>query len=260
MELIEKILADVLIKSVPDIHAAISSDLISDKSRKINETPKIRDWIRYYRNSKCIFEETLINLLSGIEINYESLINNFEDLIDRQIENTSKHDAFLIISDHRLQFFMRVITPCLLLYGQFPSIILRKARLGDENSIKKLARIDHSIIHDLRISQYILDLAFRNPTRHKLLIKSLTQDHPRPEIEEIKMSFAALISHFNNIFSDALNKKRMNYTQIRQLFVENAKLHDLEDDIDLPPGDDAFSRRIRRNKTWNELFKVPDKN
>jgi hypothetical protein len=198
--------------------------------------------------------------LSEIEINDALKRNDIEELIDLQIKKTSRDDAFLIISDHKLQFFMRVIVPCLLLHGQFPSIILRKARLGDEDSIKKLARIDHSIVHDLKISQYILDLAFKNPTRHKLLIRSLTQDAPKPDIQEIKMTFAALISHVNDLFSNALHKKRMNYTQIRKLFIDDAKLHGLEDDIDLPPGDDAFSRRIRRNKTWNDLFKVPDKN
>jgi hypothetical protein len=260
MESIEKLFAEVLIKSIPDIHIAISSNLISDKSRKINKIPLIKDWLRYYRNSKLIFETTVIELLSMIEIKDEQQIHSIAAILDNELENISADTALIHISDDKLQFFIRIIVPCLFLYGKFPSTILYKARHGDEESIEQLARIDYSVIHDSKISQYLLTLYFKNPTRHKLLIKSFSYDNKKPEIDEIKIKFAALISHINVLFSKELNKKRISYTQIRQLFIDDAKIHGFDDDIDLPSGDDAFSRRIRRNNIWNELFKIPDKN
>ena len=259
MEIIEKIFAEVLIKSVPDIYVAVSSDLVSSKSRNIRTLPKIDEWLRRYRNSKLIFETTVIGLLSNIK-DADAQVHNFCAFLDQQLKDIPSENIFNDISDHNLQFFIRVIVPCLLSYGQFPSIILRRARRGDEESIERLCRIDHSVIHDRKISQYLLNLSFRNPTRHKLLIRSITYEHKKQSTDEIKMNFAALISHVNKLFSMALHTPPMTYPQIRKLFVDEAKLHGIDDDIDLPSGDDAFSRRIRRNKMWCELFKVPDKN
>lgn len=260
MENIEKIFAKTLIKSASDIHSAVSSNLVSHKSRKIKKIPPLKEWLKYYRSSKLVFEATTIELLSLIKLDYEEDFSDITSLIDKQLDGISADTALDHISDYKLQFFIRIIVPCIILHGQFPSTILRRARNGNEEAIEKLSRIDHSVIHDSRISQYIFALSFRNPTRYKFLIKSLTKDHSKPGHDEIKISLAALISHINSLISSAYNNKKMTYTQIRDLFIDEAKLRGLEDDIDLPPGDDAFSRRIRRNNMWNELFKVPDKN
>jgi len=63
ISLLETIFFDMLIKSVPDIWEAISTHLISDKSRKIKEVPSLQSWLKYYRNSKEIFEHALIEVL-----------------------------------------------------------------------------------------------------------------------------------------------------------------------------------------------------
>ncbi|MDH5524734.1 MAG: hypothetical protein OEY01_12175 [Desulfobulbaceae bacterium] len=48
-------------------------------------------------------------------------------------------------------FYFRIIMPCMLLYGTHPTQLLRKARLGDLESIDILLRLDKSLIGDPKI-------------------------------------------------------------------------------------------------------------
>lgn len=181
-------------------------------------------------------------------------------LFSETYKEVSREEARLFISNPEIQFFSRVIIPCLVLYGKFPSQLLRKARLGDEKAIKQLAQIDFSIIHEKKISKYLHDLSFRNPTQHRLLTRALVRDHPKPKKKDLKLDAAALISLFNAMFCKASKTKKMNAPQLRQIFVDEAKLHGRDDDIDLPQGDEAFYKSIKRNTLWEDLFKLPDKN
>lgn len=181
-------------------------------------------------------------------------------LFSETYKDVSREEARSFISNPEIQFFLRVIIPCLLLYGKFPSQLLRKARLGDEKAIKQLAQIDYSIIHDKKISKYLHDLSFRNPTHHNLLTRALVRDHPKPKKKDLKIDAAALISLFNAMFCQASKTKKMNAPQLRQIFIDEAKLHGRDDDIDLPEGDEAFYKSIKRNTLWEDLFKLPDKN
>jgi len=194
--------------------------------------------------------EDKIKFQSEVADYSKRLKNESDELCNENYDNISRDEARYFISDSVIQFFSRIIIPCLVLYGKFPSQLLRKARLGDEKSIKKLAQIDHSIIHDKKISAYIHNLSFRNPTRHKLLIRILVKDHPKPKMKDLKFDAAALISLFNALFSKALKTKKMTAPQIRQLFVDDPEL----------PVAETFYKSIKRNTMWDDLLKLPDKN
>lgn len=193
--------------------------------------------------------EEKIKFQSEVADYNQRLKQESDALFNENYENVSRDQAISFISESEIQFFLKVIIPCFVLYGKFPSQLLRKARLGDEKSIKQLVQIDHSIIHDKKISQYIHNLSFRNPTRHKLLIRVLVKDHPKPKEKDLKVDAAALISLFNDLFSKVLKTKKMTAPQIRQLFV---------DDTDLPVAE-TFYKSIKRNTMWDDLLKLPDK-
>lgn len=187
------------------------------------------------------------------------LKNESDILFSETYKDVSRDEARLFISRPEIQFFSRVIVPCLALYGKFPSQLLRKARLGDEKSIKQIVRIDYSIINDKKISQYIHNLSFRNPTHHKLLIRAIVKDHQKPKLKDFKTNAAALISMINVLLSKALKTKKMTTPQLRQIFVDSAKSHRQIDDQELPTAETLY-QSIKRNTMWEELFKLPDKN
>lgn len=305
MNLLEFIFSKQLIKLIPDLHQAVATDVIKNKSRNIHEVPSLSCWLECYRCSKAIFNfsifsmlettdnasifqeqfalsilpknikkellENTINEIRGYsdeeKVKFNSEISDYivqfknesDVIFSETYKDVSREEAILFISNPEIQFFSRVIIPCLVLYGKFPSQLLRKARLGDEKAIKQLAQIDYSIIHDKKISKYLHDLAFRNPTRHKLLTRALVRDHPKPKKKDLKIDAAALISLFNAMFSKASKTKKMTAPQLRQIFVDEAKLYGRDDDFDLPEGDEAFYKSIKRNTVWEDLFKLPDK-
>jgi hypothetical protein len=184
-------------------------------------------------------------------VNYVEQFKNESDILFTETyDDVSRDEARDFISEIETQFYFRVIIPCLVLHGKFPSQLLRKARLGNEKFIIQLAQIDYSIVHDKKISKYIHNLSFRNPTRHKLLIRALVRDHPKPKKKDLKIDAAALISLVNSLFCKALKTKKMTAPQIRQLFI---------DDPDLPVAE-TFYKSIKRNTMWDDLLKLPDKN
>lgn len=305
MNTLEEIFSKHLIKLISDIHQAVTTDFIKNKSRKIHEVPSLSCWLECYMYSKAIFNFSILSMLEETEnapffleqfvltlipknekqkiedniineihtysdeesIKFNSEVANYvvkfknesDALLSETYKNVSQDEALSYISNPEIQFFSRVIIPCLALYGKFPSQLLRKARLGDEKSIKQLAQIDHSIVHEKKVSKYIHNLSFRNPTRHKLLIRAIVRDHPKPNLKAFKIDAAALISTINTLFSKASKTKKMTTPQLRQIFKDEAKSYGLTDDKELPTAETLY-KSIKRNTMWEELFKLPDKN
>lgn len=304
MNILEEIFSKHLIELIPEIHQAISTDFIINKSRTIDRIPSLSCWLKFYRCSKTVFNFTILSILETTDnaskfqeqfalslipakqrqqlientineirtysdeernkfnseiIDYIEQIKNESDrLFTETYNDVSQDDARTFISRSEIQFCFRVIIPCLVLYGKFPSQLLRKARLGDEKSMKQLAQIDYSIIHDKKITQYIHNLSFRNPTSHRHLIRALVRNRPRPKKKDLKVAAAALIYLFNRLFSQALKTKKMTVPQVRQLFVDVAKLHGQTDENDLPTGETLY-KRLKLNTQWDNLIKYPEK-
>jgi hypothetical protein len=55
MNIFEEIFSENLIRTIPDLHEAICTGIIKDKSRNIAQIPTLSYWLTYYRNSKSIF-------------------------------------------------------------------------------------------------------------------------------------------------------------------------------------------------------------
>lgn len=204
--------------------------------------------------------EELSIFTSEIDQNKQDFIKECDSLFNEKYNNVSQKESLDFISNIEIQFFMRIIVPCLIIHGKFPSTLLRKARLGDENIIKWMARLDNSTLKDSKIAQYIHKLSFNNPTRHKIFCRSLTEESSTFDIGEIKVSIATLISRVNFLFHKVCGSKRLNSEEIRNLFTQEARMHGLEDDFDLPASKEALYKRIKRNTIWDEIIKLPDKN
>jgi len=216
-----------------------------------------------YENVQKLIQNMTIEeeaiLISEIDQNKQNLKKEFDTLFNEKYTNISQKESFDFISHQEIQFFMRIIAPCLIIHGKFPSALLRRARLGDENIIKWLARLDNSVLKDSKIAQYIHKLSFNNPTKHKIFCRSLAEESSTLDICEIKISIATLISRVNLIFHKTCGSQRLNAEEIRNLFTQEARRHGLEDDFDLPASKEALYKRIKRNTIWDELFKLPDK-
>lgn len=225
--------------------------LIPAKQRQELIENTIREIRTYSDEERNKFNSEVADYISEME-------KESDRLFTETYTDVSRDDARTFISRSEIQFCFRVIIPCLVLYGKFPSQLLRKARLGDEKTMKQLAQVDHSIIHDKKIAQYIHNLSFRNPTSHRLLIRALVRDHPRPKKKDLKVDAAALIYLLNKMFCQALKTKKMTVPQIRQLFVDEANLHGQTDDNDLPTGETLY-KRLKLNTQWDNLIKYPDK-
>jgi hypothetical protein len=67
MNLLEQIFSQHLIKLIPDIHQAVTTDLIQNKSRIIHEAPSLSCWLECYRCSKSIFNFSILSMLENTD-------------------------------------------------------------------------------------------------------------------------------------------------------------------------------------------------
>lgn len=90
----------------------------------------------------------LLSLLAGIEFPprqevVTALVKHFEEEADSDADQL---DDFM--GDVEVQFFFRVWVPCWIIYQEYPSNLMRRARQGDLDAMDNLLRLDKSVIHD----------------------------------------------------------------------------------------------------------------
>jgi len=154
------------------------------------------------------------------------------------------------------QFLVRVWMPCFMLYRDYPSRMLARARRGDVNVLCDLVKLDKAIIHEPRIAEQVHQWA--NSARRGLFNKFARAFRERPRVpneKQIKYALAGLVSHF---IGTSLG---MTATEIRQLYdrlaYEKTGGRQMID-TDLPAQQETFSKAVQRiRKTWNIL--PPDK-
>lgn len=153
-------------------------------------------------------------------------------------------------------FFLKVWSPCWLLYRQTPTRLYRSARLGNRDALEKLLRLDSSILHDPSIGTAMLRIRAKRPSLYVDLLASATKK-PKVKItrEKIKVSLAGFLSCLSAIIKQPLIEP-----DIRAFFDAVAEDRGKgKTDFDLPYGQEAFARAINRERVGWDAFLRPDK-
>ena len=101
----------------------------------------------------------------------DSLLENYLKDLSTPVERLTDPNEIEEYSSHFLTpeffFFLRVFIPCWLLYGKFPSQLLRQARQGNITALDKLIRLDNAIIFDRKIPKSSTRLDSQPPANTK---------------------------------------------------------------------------------------------
>jgi hypothetical protein len=189
--------------------------------------------------------ELLKGILSGVAINPKAK------------EKLLKH----VETNIEFAFFIKVTTPCWILYGMAPVILYREAKKGDADAIEKLLRLDSLMIHEPYVSDAIALLHSSSGAYKDMLSAPNKMPDVRISLKSIKYSIGGLISALSQTIGQPLTAP-----QIRALFNAVVKDSDPEkyrneqpEDLDFPENDDSFYRRIKeKHDFWLHMFH-PDK-
>jgi len=215
---------------------------IKEEIGKLNQN-KIQQLVSEVNNFwEGVYKLSLADIKSEINDNYDDdFVKKFKDALN----------------DYEMLFFIRVWTPCWLLYGEFPPTILRSARLGNIEALEKLIRLDSSVIHDPKIAEFLHQAqAKKNTSTHNLLVKAqLKGPKAKITLQKIKMNFAGFIS----AASSALGH-RLSEPEIRSLFDAVSQDTGKGDiDIDIPDSPEAFAKAMQRERQFWSIIPQPDK-
>lgn len=194
---------------------------------------------------------------SNVRDFYKQLKNENDKLINENYNSTSSEQALRIISNPELLFFIRVIFPCLILYGEFPISLLNKARIGDEEALENIVRTDKSVVFDPIIAKYLHKLSFNKPFHFQQLIKKLTKDQQTLSKSQIKLRLRGLLSRFGKEY-EKLGFKPVTSPEIRLRF-EAAFPEDILDCKKSPINDESYYKQDSRYRDFWLVFKYSDK-
>jgi len=188
---------------------------------------------------------------------YKLSLSDIKSEINDNYDDDFKKKFKDVLKDYEMLFFIQVWTPCWLLYGEFPSTLLRSARGGNIEALEKLIRLDSSVIHDKKIAEFLHQARIKeSKTTYDLLIKAqLKGPKNKITLQKIKMNFAGLIS----AVSSGLGR-RLSEPEIRSLFDAVSKDTGKGDiDTDIPDSPEAFAKAIQRERQFWSIIPQPDK-
>jgi len=148
-------------------------------------------------------------------------------------------------------FFIRVMFPCLIIYGEYPSELYQKAKEGDLESFCKLLRIDKTIICDQKFAEYIIQLEIhRTSKQSNEIIRAFTGSYKKMSLKKIKMRVGAFLSDKSRTYGYELTS-----TDIRTIFDDAARYYrnkDIDDILMVSP--EAITKTKQRYKDhWKFL-------
>jgi len=210
------------------------------------------------------------NLLSEIdkklyiaEIRFfnNKLKSESDRILSDDLKYISSNDARNYLSNVEYLFLISVIMPCLVIYGELPSSLIRRARDGDISALEKIIKIDKSSIYDVKISKLMHKLSLTNKNKYNSICRLLLKNHRNVSKSKIKINFAAILSQVSKLYGRALKISPLTSEQIRARFDDNANKQGLGlIDIDLPDSPEAFYKQMYRKDDFLKFFVVPDKN
>jgi hypothetical protein len=162
-------------------------------------------------------------------------------------------DPKRFFQDPAAQFFFRVAFPCLMLFGQWPSLLLNSAtklRNPNHKKLSGLIRLDKHVVSHPRVRRLMLSGPKAARQRHQgVVAQSLRSMPPIISRKKIKSRLGRLI-----IDVCAGCDYRLTTTDVANLFHAVAKSNSLTVDRDIPQSPEARTKGIQREKRfWSIL-------
>jgi hypothetical protein len=203
------------------------------------------EWIRgeLSRLSEAEFKEAVRD---GAEL-VKKVVAVQEEDIGAAVEGKEPPDRFdeSILRQPEAQFFIRVWMPCVVLYGDYPPRVLRRARRGDLGAICDLIRLDKAVVYERGIAQQIHKAYVGNRARHDSISRAFRQSIPRMSLKSVKARLAGALSHL----TDAIDN-RLSSAEIQSLFdaIERSLSkgrHQVDSDL---PGGESLKKMVQRER------------
>lgn len=192
---------------------------------------------------------------------YKNLKAESDRILNDNSKSNSEDNEQYNLSKIEYIFFINVIMPCLVHYGELPSSLLRRARLGDIDALKKIIQVDKSCIYDNNISKLLHNLSLTNIVKYNSVCRVLLKNNKNISMSKLKERFAALLSKVSMLYGKILTNKPLTAEQIRFRFDAHAKSRGLgEIDVNLPSGPHAFYMWTYRNRNFWKIFERPYRN
>ncbi len=248
---------------------------VSDSFRQINDdVAKAIDFYEQYRSavslSRHITKDELQEMKEELttaerkrgeaqfqEIQ-EIIINNFNmNNIETKkgTEEEERERLSALLNKPEVIFFARVWVPCLYLYGNYSTSLLRKARQGDDDALEKLLRLDKTVIADKKIIElFHQGKVAKKQAIHNLFIKSLNK---KPKVNLTRRKFKYELAGLISAMSISLGQ-RLTTPEIKELFDATSKDAGKGRDIDFEDKNtpQALTKAVNRaRQKWKTIPK-----
>lgn len=255
------------------IHAGVMNafrQINEDIAKKIDFSEQFMSAIRHLRYITKDEHREIAEELTTTERNKtESQFREIQELIENdfnignvetkeEAEAKEKERLLALFQKPEVIYFAKVWAPCLFLYGDYPSRLLRKARQGDDDALEKLLRLDKTVIADKKILElFHQGKVAKKQATHNLITKSLNKK-PRVKLtrRKIKYEFAGLISAISISLGE-----RINAQDIKGLFDAISKDAGKGGDADFEDQNEpeALTKAINRARPKWKTIPQPDK-
>ncbi len=240
-----------LVESVKDLAGILSKGLRQMKKigmkNIIEEYNKLNDEEKNQVEKE--YQEAMKDLRKLSELQIQDIDSDINDEKDEEMENRIKNE----MNKPGIIFLYQVFAPCFLLYKCLPGRLLREARKGNIKYIEKLIRLDRSIVHDKKISEFL-----HRKKNNKMIcdkINSAISNGINEKVtrKRMKMNIAGLISYVTMKAG-----RKFKESEIKQLFDAIAKDKSKDDiiiDDDMPKLPNTFYKAIERERRkWENAF------
>jgi len=273
------------ISGIPDLNLWL---MLYKKSKHITFC-LIEEFFNNYSNNEnllslicfhlCISQQKQVEIINNVIDEYNSLsdfdkklyrskvrkfnrdvLSDSQSIINDDFSSVSQEIARNTLSKIEFIFLIYTIMPCLIFYGELPSSLMRKARLGDFDALGKLLRVDKSCIYDKILSKKLHIISYNNMQNYNNVFKNILKDTPTLSRKKISFKLIGLLSKISKIYGRSLKTSHISSDDLIFRFYEHANNQRL-DDIDeiFKRNLDAIYKDISRKEKFWKIFKLPDK-
>ncbi|MDC0336308.1 hypothetical protein OAN24_05400 [Pseudodesulfovibrio sp.] len=258
----------IIVHSADKLHSMMNDFCLNVSTILPMETIDGEAWLLFYRSRKKLFESIIDEVQAAnsammethITPEVEFAFKKNKSILQGDLEERSKRMISLVFSGEYkslesfslgMRFFVQVMIPCWVLYGEMPGMLYRKACCGDLDSFIKLLKLDRVLVGDKRFSKRIAATGLnQNSDTYRRILRAMGHQPSPIKIKWLKMLLAALILRISQVCGC-----RLSYMKVRQIFDDCA--NDMGQgliDVDLQEGEEAFEKAVRRNLGFWKCF------